>query len=220
MWLWHVIMNRNGFDLINTLMDNAPRFGGVFDIVAMAASAGGLVALRQVLGALPAGFPAAIVIVQHLDPKHPSMLATILARQTKLRVKEAEARDVLARGTAYIAPPDHHLIVNWDGSLTLSQSEPVHFVRPSADLMFESVAASFKSRAIAVVLSGSGSDGIMGVQAIKKLGGIVLAQDKATSEFSGMPDSAIGTGAVDLVLPLGEIGPELVRLIVPNLAQG
>jgi two-component system chemotaxis response regulator CheB len=148
------------------------------------------------------------------------MLAAILARRTKLRVKEAEATDVLAPGTAYIAPPDYHLLVNRDGSFTLSQSELVHFVRPSADVLFESVAASFKSRAIAVVLTGSGSDGIMGVQSIKKMGGIVLAQDKATSEFSGMPDSAIGTGAVDLVLPLGDIAAELVRLIGPKLAQG
>ena len=96
----------------------------------------------------------------------------------------------------------------------MTQSEMVHFVRPSADLLFESVAASFKDRAIAVVLTGSGSDGKMGVMAIKKMGGTVIAQDEATSEFFGMPSSAIQSGNVDFVLPLGEIASALVTLVM------
>jgi len=189
------------------------RSDGGFEIVALAASAGGLNALSQVLTALPQDFPASIVVVQHLDPRHRSLMAHILSGRTALRVKEAEERDVIAPGTVYVAPPDRHLLVNPDGTLSLSQSELVHFLRPSADLLFESVAASHRERAIAVVLSGTGSDGSMGVQAIKKMGGTVIAQDEKTSQFYGMPGAAVQTGGVDFVLPLEEIAAALVTLV-------
>jgi two-component system chemotaxis response regulator CheB len=185
-----------------------------FDVVAMAASAGGLGAIGQVLAGLPAVFPAAVVVVQHLDPRHRSLMAELLGRRTNLRVKQAQDGDWLIPATVYIAPPDRHLLLNPDGSLSLSQSELVHFVRPSADLLFESVAASYKNRAIAVVLTGTGSDGTMGVQAIKKMGGMVLAQDEGTSDFFGMPGAAIQTGNVDFILPLDEIPATLVRLVM------
>ncbi len=113
-----------------------------FDIVAIGSSAGGLNALTQVLTDLPADFPAALVIVQHLDPRHRSLMADILSRRTSLSVKQAEEGDKLCRATVYIAPPNRHLLVNPDGTLSLSQSELVHFVRPSADLLFDSTAAS------------------------------------------------------------------------------
>jgi two-component system, chemotaxis family, protein-glutamate methylesterase/glutaminase len=183
-----------------------------FDIVAIASSAGGLKALIQVLSQLPADFPAAIAIVQHLDPKHRSLMADILRRRTPLQVKQAEAGDQVTLGMVYIAPPNYHLLVNPDRSLSLTQSELVHFLRPSADLMFESVAASYKDRAIAVVLSGTGSDGALGVQAIHEMGGTAIAQDQETSEYFGMPSAAIRTGAVDFVLPLSDIARTLIEL--------
>lgn len=185
-----------------------------FEVVAIAASAGGLNAISEVLKALPADFPAAIVVVQHLDPRHRSLMAEILSRRTPLAVKQAEEGDALQPGTVYIAPPDRHLLVNPDGTLSLSQSELVHFVRPSADLLFDSVAASYKAGAIAVVLTGTGRDGGMGVRAIDKMGGTVIAQDEATSEFYGMPSAAIRTGAVDFSLPLSEIAPALITLVI------
>jgi two-component system, chemotaxis family, protein-glutamate methylesterase/glutaminase len=184
-----------------------------FDIVALASSAGGLAALSTVLGALPPEFPAAAVVVQHLDPRHRSLMAEILSRRTALKVKQAEEGDTLRPGTVYIAPPNRHLLVNPDSTLSLSQSQLVHFLRPSADLLFESVAASYQDRAIAVVLTGTGTDGTMGVQAIKKMGGTVIAQDEATAEFFGMPGAAIQTRNVDFVLPLGEIASALVLLV-------
>ena len=186
---------------------------GAFDIVAFAASAGGLNALSRVLSGLPPDFPVAIAVVQHLDPRHRSLMADILSRRTSLRVKEAEDGDHLRPGIIYVAPPDNHLLVNADETLSLSHTELVHFVRPSADLLFESVAASFKDRTIAVVLTGTGSDGTMGVRAIKKMKGTVIAQDEASSEFFGMPGSAIDTKTVDFVLPLNEIAPALVTLV-------
>ena len=191
---------------------------GAFDIIALAASAGGLKALSQVLTALPADFPASIVVVQHLDPRHRSLMADILSRRTALQVKQAEEGNRLSAGTAYIAPPNRHLLVNLDSTLSLSQSELVHFVRPSADLLFESVAASYKDRAVAVVLSGTGSDGSMGVRAIKKMGGTVIAQDEKTAEFFGMPGAAVQTGCVDFILPLDEIPLALVTLVVKGEA--
>jgi two-component system, chemotaxis family, protein-glutamate methylesterase/glutaminase len=184
-----------------------------FDIVAMVSSAGGLAAVRHVLEDLPATFPAAIVLVQHLDPRHRSLMAGILSRHTQLAVKEAEEGDRLAPGHVFLAPPNRHLLVNPDRSLSLSQSELVHFLRPSGDLLFESVAASHKDRAIAVVLTGTGTDGAMGVRAIKKMGGTVVAQDPKRAEFDGMPQAALATQLVDFILPLDDIAEALILLV-------
>ncbi len=191
-----------------------------FDVVALTASADGLNALSCVLSALPANFPAAIVIVQHLSPRHPSLMAQILNRRTPLLVKEAKEGSQLTPGQVFIAPPDHHLIVNPDGSLSLSQTEKVHFVRPAAEILFESVAQSYKERAIAVVLTGGDGDGSRGVQAIKKMGGKVIAQDKATSKVWGMPAAAIATGCVDWILPLDKIGAVITNLVMHGEIEG
>lgn len=164
------------------------------------------------LAALPADFPAALAVVQHLDPRHRSVMAEILGRSCKVAVKEAREGDPLRAGRAYVAPPNRHLLVNPDHTLTLTQTELVHFVRPSADLLFESAAASFRERAIAVVLSGSGHDGAMGVKAVKKMGGTVIVQDAKDAEFAGMPQAALATGSVDFVLPLDDIAPALQKL--------
>jgi two-component system chemotaxis response regulator CheB len=189
-----------------------------FEIVALAASAGGLKALTEVLSGLPAGFPAALVVVQHLDPRHRSLMAEILARRTGLAVSQAADEARVQAGMVFIAPPDHHLLVNPDGRVSLTRTELVHFSRPSADLLFESVAASYRSRAIAVVLSGSGSDGSMGARAIKKMGGTLIVQDPATAEFAGMPGAARQTGLADFVLPLEEIAGALRSLVVERPA--
>ena len=184
-----------------------------FEIVALAASAGGLRALSEVLAGLPANFPAALVVVQHLDPRHRSLMAEILGRRTALKVRQAVDDEPLQPGSVFIAPPDRHLLVNPDGQLSLTRTELVHFSRPSADLLFESVAASYRERAIGVILSGSGSDGAMGAKAIKKMGGTLIVQDPATAEFSGMPGAARQTGLADFVLPLEEISGALRTLL-------
>lgn len=185
-----------------------------FEVVAVASSAGGVTALSKLLSAMPAAFPAAIVVVQHLDPRHKSLIVEILDRRTPLHVEEANDGSRLMPGSVLVAPPNRHLLVNGDGSVSLTESELVHFVRPSADLLFDSVAAAYRERAIAVVLTGAGTDGAMGVQAIKKMGGTVLAEDDRTAEFSGMPSAAIHTGDVDFVLQLEEIASALVSLVV------
>jgi len=183
-----------------------------FDIVAIAASAGGVTALARLLSELPK-LGAIVVIVQHVDPRHRSLMPQVIGRRSPLPVEHVEDETQLAPDHVYLAPPDHHLLVNRKGRATLTDSELVNFVRPSADLLFESVAAAYGDRAIAVVLTGSGRDGAMGVTAIKQRRGTVIAQDEQSSEFFGMPSAAIATGAVDFILPLDAIAPKLVTLM-------
>lgn len=184
-----------------------------YEVVAIAASAGGLGALTSILSRLPATFGAAIVAVQHLDPRHRSLMAEIIGRRSALPIRQAVDGSHIHPGQVYLAPPDRHLLINPDGSISLTQTELVNFVRPSADLLFESVAASFGKRAVAVVLTGTGHDGSMGVTAIKQRGGTVIAQDEASSDFFGMPSAAIRTGAVDFILSLDEIPGALQNLL-------
>ena len=184
-----------------------------FKVVTIGADAGGMKALTEVLSALPSDFPAAITVVHYLHSEQSSLLVDILKNCTSLTVKQAESGDVLRPGTVYIAPQNQHLLVHPDNTLSLSSSELVHFLRPSVDLLFESVAASYKQHAIAVVLTGKGSNGAMGVRAIKEMGGATIVQNDATCEYFGMPQAAINTGSVDLVLPLNEIAATLKRLV-------
>lgn len=188
-----------------------------FYAIAIGASAGGLNALNQVLSDLPTDLPAAIVVVQHISAHYPSHLSEILNRHSKWDVKSAAEGDVLCPGKIYVAPPDQHLLVNPDHTISLSKSALVHFVRPSADLLFESVAANFKQRAIAIVLTGTGSDGSMGIKAIKQMGGVAIAQDQETAEFFNMPKAAIDTGGVDWVVPLNQIATTIVNLVQSTL---
>lgn len=190
-----------------------------FYIIALAASAGGLSALTEVLSTLPASFPAAVTVVLHLDPRYRSHLADILSRDCQLSVRTAEDGLLLEPGWVFVAPPNFHLMVNVNGSLSLDQSKTVHFVRPSANRLFESLADCFTDRVIAVVLTGSGRDGREGVIAVKRHGGRVIAQDETTSQHFGMPSEAIATGSVDWVLPLSDIAPVLVRLVNEEQVQ-
>jgi two-component system chemotaxis response regulator CheB len=187
--------------------------GGAYGIVAIAASAGGIMALGRVLGGLPSGFPVPVVVVQHLDPRHKTIIAEVLGRRANMPVVLAEEGDHAEPGTVYIAPPNHHLLVEAKGVLVLSSSELVHFLRPSADLLFESVAGAYGSRAIACVLTGTGSDGAMGASAVKSRGGTVIVEDPALAEFKGMPEAVIAAGAVDFVLPIDEIATVIRGLV-------
>jgi two-component system chemotaxis response regulator CheB len=186
-----------------------------FDIVVIAASAGGLQAISVVLGGLPDSFPAPIAVVQHLDPRHRSLMAEILQRRSGLHIKQAQAGERLCPATVYVAPPNLHLLINPGLVVGLAETELVHFVRPSADLLFESAAACCRARTLGVVLTGNGSDGNMGVRAINRVGGKVIVQDPADAEFPGMPQAALASGRADLVLPLAGIPEQLARLIQP-----
>jgi two-component system chemotaxis response regulator CheB len=186
-----------------------------YDVVAIGASAGGVEALHVVVNSLPAGLPAAVLIVQHMDPRHKSMLAALLQRYSSLTVKQAVSGEEVCPGTVYIAQPDAHLVVR-DGRLVLTDTPLVHFSRPSIDLLFESVADAYGDRAIAVVLSGSGVDGAAGIRAVKAKGGTTIVQDPATAAHPGMPQAARATGCADVVLPLVEVGAAIANLVAPD----
>jgi len=186
---------------------------GSFDVVVIASSSGGIEALKTILGALPEGFPAAILVVQHRPDDYHGLLAEILGRATPLRVKEADDGETLRGGTVFLAPPGNHLLLNAGGVLSLSRASKVHHVRPSADPLFESAALAYGPRVIAVVLTGWDSDGSGGVPFIRKGGGVVIAQDPLSCAAPGMPQAAIATGSVDHVLTLEGIGPALVNLV-------
>ncbi|WP_258053029.1 chemotaxis protein CheB [Streptomyces sp. Ru73] len=193
--------------------DHAEPAPGPFAIVAVACSAGGIRALSVFLEQLGPELPVPVLVVQHLDPRHDTYLADILARRSALTVELAKDEDRVRAGTVHLAPPDHHLLIGPGGVLKLSRSEPVHFVRPSADRLFESVAAVYGPRAIACVLTGTGSDGATGVAAVKDRGGTVIAEDPRTAEFRGMPEAAVGAGLTDYVLPLEEIAAVIRGLV-------
>ena len=181
------------------------------DLVTIGASAGGLSSLSQVLAGLRADFPP-ILVVQHLDPSHKSHLAALLARKTRKTVKEAQDGELLSRNTVYIGPPDEHLLVS-KGRVQLAHSRLIRFSRPSIDMMFGAVAATYGKRCIGVILSGSNRDGADGIAAIKRAGGITIAQDPATAEYRIMPQAAIETGCVDLIVTLEKLGETISALV-------
>jgi two-component system chemotaxis response regulator CheB len=183
------------------------------DVVVLVGSAGGIKPMESVLEHLPSELDAAVVVLLHLTPQHPSVLAAILARKTAMSVKQAEDGDPLEPGHVYVAPPDAHLIVNADGTLSLDRSPVVHHVRPSADTLLRSLAENYDGRCLAVVLSGTGVDGAEGSVAVKGAGGSVFAQDEATSAHFGMPSAAIGAGSVDAVLAVGLIGQAVLDFV-------
>jgi two-component system chemotaxis response regulator CheB len=186
-------------------------------LVALAASAGGIPALGEILAALPADFDIPIVVIQHRAATRISILPVILSRAAPGRlIKSAEPGEPLTAGCVYVAPADFHLVVAPDRTLHFLDGRRIKFVRSSANPLFESAARALQGRVIAVVLTGGGSDATDGVQAVKSMGGIVIAQDPLQAEHPGMPLSAIRTGAVDYVLPLREIAPMLVHLASAN----
>ena len=189
-----------------------------YDLVVLAASAGGVPALRSVLAALPPDFPVPIAVVQHRSARSPAILGQILARATRLKVRDARPGDRLTPGTVYIAPPSWHLVVRSDRTLGFRDGRKIRFVSSSANPLLESAVESMDGRVVAVILTGSGSDGTDGVQAVHHAGGFVVAQDQATSSVFGMPRSAIQSGSVDAVLPLEAIGPALIRLMQGDAA--
>jgi two-component system chemotaxis response regulator CheB len=182
------------------------------ELVILAASAGGLVALRTILAALPADFPLPVAVLQHRSSTVPSILPVLLSRVSALAVKEAEAGERFRPGIVYVAPATAHLIVGQDRCFHLQDGMNINFLRSAADPLIRSAAHSLGGNVIAVILTGGGRNGTSAVRDVGALGGTVIAQDPATALHAAMPRAAIATGAVDYVLPLEEIGPMLVRL--------
>lgn len=178
-------------------------------IVTIAASAGGIQAIRAILAALPSDFPASVVIVQHRTPGREELINNVLRGRSLLEVTTAVYGDAPHPGTVYVARADSHLTIGGDKTFRYHDGTRIRHVRSSANPLFESAARAFDGHLIAVVLSGGGSDGTDGVQGVKAHGGIVIAQDEATSTHWHMPKAAIASGAVDFVLPVQAIAPML-----------
>jgi two-component system, chemotaxis family, protein-glutamate methylesterase/glutaminase len=191
-----------------------------YELVAIAASAGGFTALGEILAALPPYFDVPVVVIQHRSAKSPGLFPIILSRMApRLHIKQAEPGEHLADGIVYVAPPDFHLVLAPDRTLQFMDGRRIKFVRSSANPLFESAAQVLSGRVIAVVLTGGGSDATDGVQAVKSMGGVVIVQDPQQAQHPSMPLSAIQTGAVDYILPVRDIGPTLVRLATANHAS-
>jgi two-component system, chemotaxis family, protein-glutamate methylesterase/glutaminase len=181
-------------------------------LVVIAASAGGIQATSHVLAGLPVGFPGAVAVIQHRTPRPYGYLDRVLNRASQLPVVFAQDGQMIEPGVVYLAPSDQHLTVTGSRFAHID-GRRIRFVWSSANPLLESAAPRFRDRLIAVVLTGSGCDATDGVQAVKEHGGIVIAQDEATSQVWGMPGAAVRSGAVDYVLPLDAIAPALEALV-------
>jgi two-component system chemotaxis response regulator CheB len=175
------------------------------EAVVIGASAGGLEGLSVLLPELPATLRVPVFIVMHLPREHRSLLSEIFARKCAVRVSEAEDKAPVGPGCVYFAPPDYHLLLDEGPRLALSVDEPVHFSRPSIDVLFESAADLYREHLLGIILTGANQDGADGLAAVREAGGITVVQQPDGTYESHMPAAALKLGPVDYVLPLNGI---------------
>lgn len=183
-----------------------------FEAIVIGVSAGGLKALRIILLGLPKGFAVPVIIVQHLSANSDGDWIEILDGMSHIRIKEAEEKEEIKQGIAYIAPPNYHLLIENDRTFSLSGEERINFSRPSIDILFECAADVYGKSLIGIVLTGLNYDGAAGLKEIKKRGGLAIVEDPATAEWASMPESALEATEVDYIVPLEEIVPLLIKL--------
>lgn len=183
------------------------------DAIVIGTSAGGIEALSILLPALPKELRAAVLIVLHLPRERPSLLVEIFQPKCVLPVREAHDKEPIVRGTVYFAPPDYHLLVDDGPQLALSADEPVHYSRPSIDVLFESAAHCYRQRLLGIILTGANEDGAAGLAAVHQAGGTTIVQQPQTAHARVMVESALKRSPVDLVLTLEEIAGLLRTLI-------
>lgn len=195
--------------------EGLPEVGVMTRVVGLGASAGGLEPLGQFLAQVPRASGLAYVVVQHLDPTHKAMLTELLQRATGMPVHEAAEAMRVEPDTVYVIPPNSELTVD-KGVLHLGSPTKIRGVRLPIDVLFCSLARDQRASAIGVVLSGMGSDGTLGLAAIRRQGGLTLAQSPASAQFDSMPQSAIAAGCVDIVALPGELPGHILRVAVPE----
>jgi two-component system, chemotaxis family, protein-glutamate methylesterase/glutaminase len=182
------------------------------DGVVIGASAGGVEALSVLLPALPATFRPSLFIVLHLPRERPSLLVEIFARRCARPIREADDKEPAEPGTVYFAPPDYHMLVEKNRQIALSADEPVHYSRPSIDVLFESAADVYGERLLGIILTGGNEDGAAGLHAIRQAGGVTVVQQPDSAKVPLMVVSALQRGPADFVLPLPEIAQLLGAL--------
>ncbi len=195
----------NGLQEVRAAVNAAAKSAGKFPIVVLASSTGGPATLMNFMPYFPKDFPGAVILVQHMPGNFTSQFSQQLAEISKIKVKEAEAGEIIVPGQLYVCPGSHHLRVSPTGRVSLDDGPRISGYRPCADLTFESAAEYAGPMTIGVILTGMGNDGARGVQEIRAAGGHVIAQDESTAVIFGMPQEAIKTGAVDQVLPMEAI---------------
>jgi two-component system chemotaxis response regulator CheB len=191
------------------------------EIVTIGTSTGGPNALAEVLPKIPKNFPVPIVLVQHMPPIFTRLLADRLAASCEIPVHEASAGVIVSPGHAWIAPGDYHMRLKRAGTgwrLELNQDPPENSCRPAVDVLFRSVAEVCGADALGVVMTGMGSDGVIGAQCIRQKGGEVIIQDEASSVVWGMPGLVYASGQADAVYPLNQLGHEITRRVLHSHA--
>lgn len=183
-----------------------------YRLVVLGASAGGVEVLSGLVAQLPETFPLPIVVVQHLSENGGSLLAEVLARQSKLPVHEVDDKDELRAGHIYLAPAGYHVLVERDGILSLSVDPPVHFSRPSIDVLFESAAAAYGAGVVAVLFTGANRDGADGLAKIAAAGGHTVVENPDTAAFPMMPRAGLAAVATAEVLPWQNVASRLTVL--------
>jgi two-component system chemotaxis response regulator CheB len=194
-----------GFQNVRAAVNAAAKSAGKFPIIVLASSTGGPATLMKFIPFFPKDFPGAVILVQHMPGNFTSQFSAQLAEASQIKVKEAEAGEIIVPGQLYVCPGSHHLRVSPTGRISLDDGPRVGGYRPCADLTFESAAEYAGPMTIGVILTGMGNDGSKGVQIIRSVGGHVIAQDESTAVIFGMPQEAIKTGVVDQVLPMEAI---------------
>lgn len=183
-----------------------------YDAVVIGVSAGGLSALTRILRVLPANYSVPIIVVQHRSRDERSLLEEVLQNKCKIAIRQAEEKEHIKGGAVYLAPPDYHLLVEKNGTFSLSYDAPVNFSRPSIDVLFETAADVYQDKLLGIVLTGANNDGSLGVRRIGQRGGSTIAQDPATAEYPEMPRAAIRTGAIQQIMDLDSIAIHLLKL--------
>jgi two-component system, chemotaxis family, protein-glutamate methylesterase/glutaminase len=190
----------------------APQLQRKVGAIVMGTSAGGIEALALLLPALPALLPLPVFVVQHLNRERPSMLVSVFQGCCRLRVCEALDNAPIEAGTVYFAPPDYHLLIDTGARIALSVDPPVHYSRPSIDVLFESAIDEYGSLLLAILLTGANDDGAAGIKAVRDGGGSTIVQDPASAQVSTMPAAALANCTPDLVLDLAGIAAVLTAL--------
>jgi two-component system chemotaxis response regulator CheB len=180
--------------------------------VVIGASAGGVEALNRLFAALPAPPPVPVLVALHIAPQGSIIVGAFRRVAEGTRIKEAEDKETLRPGAIYFAPPNYHLLVEKDLSVSLSVDEPVHFARPSIDVLFESAAEACGENLLGVLLTGANDDGAAGLLAIHRAGGLTVVQDPATAQSPEMPTAALKAFQPAFIAGLDEIGRKLARL--------
>jgi len=188
------------------------------DVITIGASAGGIEALQHLVRGLPADLPASVCIVQHISADGPDLLPAILSRAGSLPAVSCEDKMLLEKGHIYVAPPDHHLIVE-RGRLRLSRGPKENRHRPSIDVLLRSAAVAYGPQVIGVILTGMLDDGTAGLLAIKQCGGITVVQEPRDALYPSMPQSAVEHVAVDYTVPLAELSAVLVKVALQQVEE-